>query len=589
MKIDLVFDASVSNAPAGFSTALTAAADYLDNLIADPITVNIQVGWGENNGQPIGGSLATGGPFIYGQGFTYAQVKGALAANADSAADALALAHLPAADPTGGGTFFLAAAQEKAFGLMPADGKEIDGTVGFSDTVPWATYPSSRGVAGEFDLVGVAEHELTHALGRIYGLGTLLGPGRDTVLDLFRYAAPATPELGGGEPAYFSIDGGTTELAQFEPTDAADWTAAAAPDAFDAAIPPGVEEQVTPRDITVMDVIGFAVTPCFLAGSRVLTPEDERAVERLRVGERVLTAEGRAAPIVWIGERRIDCRFHPAPEKVWPVRIRAGAFAAGEPRRDLLLSPDHAVFVAGVLIPVKHLVNGASIVQEEVASARYVHIELDRHDILLAERLAVESYLDTGNRALFAHGAGVGWPAAPGREAGCAPFCTTGPAVFGMRRHLLARAPQFGYRRGAGSPFRVLTETGEALACNWVEGHRPRFVVPSGTRELRLVGPTAVPAWFDPESEDWRRLGASIGGIWIDGAPVPLESPVLAAGFYGIECRGPLRWRWTDGDARLAVGSGGRGGASSTLDVLVLAVVPSWRSEPADPCTAEAA
>ncbi len=448
MKINLVWDPSAAGAPTGFQTAVSAAADYLDNLIANPITVNIKVGYGEDNGQSIGNALASGGPFIYGQGLTYAQIRAELALTADSVADASAIAHLPATDPTNGGAFYVAAAQEKAWGLRPADGAEIDGSVGFSGTTKWDYNPDDRAVAGEYDLVGAAEHELTHAMGRTYGLGELFGPSDYTVLDLFRYASPGIPELTGGQPAYFSIDGGTTDLNAFDMfSDFGDWASSVGPDSFGYATL-GVEGPVTQTDITAMNVIGFAVTPCFRRGTRVLTAEGERAVEHLAVGERVLTAGGRAAPIVWIGERGIDCRCHPAREKVWPVRIRAGAFAEGKPVRDLLLSPDHAVFCDGVLIPAKHLVNGATIVQEAAAHVYYFHIELDRHDILVAHGLEVESYLDTGNRGQFGSTAGcqARWRVAPDRAHGCAPFRTAGAEVVAIRRRLLARAHWLGWR-----------------------------------------------------------------------------------------------------------------------------------------------
>jgi hypothetical protein len=92
---------------------------------------------------------------------------------------------------------------------------------------------------------------------------------------------------------------------------------------------------------------------------------------------------------------------------VWPVRVRAGAFGARRPHRDLVLSPDHAVFVDKVLIPVRYLLNGATIVQEPVDVITYWHVELARHDVLFAEGLPCESYLDTGNRALFGDAASV--------------------------------------------------------------------------------------------------------------------------------------------------------------------------------------
>ena len=88
---------------------------------------------------------------------------------------------------------------------------------------------------------------------------------------------------------------------------------------------------------------------CFAAGSRIATNSGLVAVENLRVGDRVTTAGGPDQPIVWIGQRMVDCRRHPHPESVWPVRARAGAFAENVPQRDLFLSPDHAIFVKDVL------------------------------------------------------------------------------------------------------------------------------------------------------------------------------------------------------------------------------------------------
>ena len=84
---------------------------------------------------------------------------------------------------------------------------------------------------------------------------------------------------------------------------------------------------------------------CFAERTRIATARGMVPVELLRHGDRVRTLpDGRLQPIVWLGHRRVDCRHHPSPTKVWPVRISAGAFGYGRPYRDLLLSPDHAVF-----------------------------------------------------------------------------------------------------------------------------------------------------------------------------------------------------------------------------------------------------
>ncbi len=184
---------------------------------------------------------------------------------------------------------------------------------------------------------------------------------------------------------------------------------------------------------------------CFVAGTRIETTSGEALVESLRLGDLVVTEAGEALPVIWIGERRIDLRRHSAPAELRPVRIMAGAFGNAVPGRDLLLSPDHAVFADGVLIPVKYLINGLSIRQEAQDSVHYFHVELDRHAVIRAEGLAVESYLETGQRSAFRNG-GPAIALHPdfarrAREAGgCAPLRVTGPAVMRLREQLLAVA-----------------------------------------------------------------------------------------------------------------------------------------------------
>lgn len=143
---------------------------------------------------------------------------------------------------------------------------------------------------------------------------------------------------------------------------------------------------------------------CFARGTRIATPAGSVSVEDLRGGDIVVTASGENRRITWIGRRRIDCARHPDPRQVWPVRIQADAFGPGLPARDLHVSPQHAIFDEGVLIPARLLVNGRTVTQEPMASIEYFHVELQQHDILLAEGLPAESYLDTGDRATFENG-----------------------------------------------------------------------------------------------------------------------------------------------------------------------------------------
>ncbi|MBN8874769.1 MAG: Hint domain-containing protein [Rhodospirillales bacterium] len=189
---------------------------------------------------------------------------------------------------------------------------------------------------------------------------------------------------------------------------------------------------------------------CFAAGTRIDTAAGPVAVEALRVGDALPTClDGRMRRIRWIGRRTIACNAHPDPARVHPVRIAAGAFGVGLPRRDLYLSPDHAIHVEDVLVPVKYLINGTSIATTKRSRVTYYHLELDRHDVIRAEGLPVETYLEVEDRAAFEGGKvqrlhpDFALPAAAmrRREAeGCAPLVVAGPAVAALRRRLAAQA-----------------------------------------------------------------------------------------------------------------------------------------------------
>ena len=290
--------------------------------------------------------------------------------------------------------------------------------------------------------------------------------------------------------------------------------------------------------------------PCFALGTRIATPGGEVAVESLAPGMRVVLARGGTGEVVWVGHRRVDCGRHPRPLDVWPVRVAAGAFAGGLPARDLLLSPDHAVFWDGVLIPVRHLVNGRTVRQEAADAMTYFHVELATHDVLLAERLGCESYLDTGNRAAFANG-GAAMMLHPDfarrrwRDGGVAALVEAGPAVAAARSRLLARAGALGHRRGRNAGLAVLAD-GVALPV-MVAGARRSVALPEGVRGVAIVSRTWVPAEMATESEDTRRLGVAVGRVALDGATVAADDARLGAGWHAAE----QGWRWNDGEGWL--------------------------------------
>jgi Hint domain len=135
-------------------------------------------------------------------------------------------------------------------------------------------------------------------------------------------------------------------------------------------------------------------TACFVAGTRILTERGEVPVESLTAGERVLTAGGAARPVRWLGHST-RARMFADPIRELPIRIKASALGDNVPGRDLLLSPGHAMLIDGILVQCGALVNGTSVVRETAMPAvfSYYHVELDSHELLLAEGAPAESFL----------------------------------------------------------------------------------------------------------------------------------------------------------------------------------------------------
>ena len=259
MQINVQYDSSVSSAPAAFKTSVQAAVNFLDATILDAITVNIAIGWGEVDGQRMSGD-ALGESLSNGLNFSYSRVRSGLTAAASSAEDQVAINNLPATDPTHGGSFYVPDALAAVLGL-PQDGASLDGWIGISSSSPFTFDPNNRAVAGEYDVIGVLEHEITEVIGRIASSGEVQGHvAQYNPLDLFRYASPGllalTPQVG-----YFSIDGGKTQGLLFNNpsvSDAGDWVQSVHGDAFGEGAS-GVMLNVSSTDLSLMDVIGYTL------------------------------------------------------------------------------------------------------------------------------------------------------------------------------------------------------------------------------------------------------------------------------------------------------------------------------------------
>jgi hypothetical protein len=199
--------------------------------------------------------------------------------------------------------------------------------------------------------------------------------------------------------------------------------------------------------------IAVTVAACYLRGTMIATPSGERAIESLAIGYPVLTAAGEAEPIRWIGRRAYKTRFARCNPDVAPIRIAANALADGVPSRDLYVSPLHAMFIDGVLVPATDLVNGATISEQPATrDIEYFHIELAEHAVLLANGAPSESFVDDDSRMIFhnAYDYFALYPDAPPRPAiYCAPRISAGEALDAIRRRITSRIVQPAASRAA--------------------------------------------------------------------------------------------------------------------------------------------
>ncbi len=268
LTFQLSYDASVASTPAEFLPAFDNAIQFYQTTYTDPITINLQLGWGTVNNQNMSPG-ALGQSLVNGQmGSTFGGVKSAFTNDAKTAADQTSVSNLPASDPTGGAPYLMAHAEAKALGLFPANSPAIDGFVGFSTTASFTFDPNNRAVADKYDFIGVAEHEISEVMGR-YGMGQNSGQlGHYSPIDDFRYASPGTLGLAPMNGAYFSIDGGITVINTFKGPgggDLSDWLGTTI-DSYNAGPTIGVKNAVSMGDITVMDVIGYDAASPLLTG-----------------------------------------------------------------------------------------------------------------------------------------------------------------------------------------------------------------------------------------------------------------------------------------------------------------------------------
>lgn len=239
ITFDLNFTAAAMAAPASFRAGITQAATMLANVISDKITVNLKIDY-----SGTGGGAAAGPDAGYYE--SYSLIRSDLIKSA--APGDTTFSYLPNTSTIqGSSNVAVWNAELKLFGLMGAnDTSTDDGSAVFATDIN----PNL--------LVGVALHELTHALGRVpYG-------SAPDIFDLFRFTSPGVRLFQGGNTApasYFSLDGGATKLADFgqqsDPSDFLNSGVQGGNDPFDEYYNPSTVQSLSSVDLKLLHTLGF--------------------------------------------------------------------------------------------------------------------------------------------------------------------------------------------------------------------------------------------------------------------------------------------------------------------------------------------
>jgi hypothetical protein len=266
LTIRPTFDSSITRLSdaSTIERAFDQAASQLDRAFANPTTVNITVSWGSIAGMAlpagdIGSSIDNlSGPYGYASVVKYLTAEAR--ANPRDASLASAVAHLPKTDPLKVSMFEVPYAEAKAMGMLPKTLASLDGYIGFSSSAHYDFNPVGGISAGYYDFESVAEHEMEEVLGRSTGL-EYANPTWAMPFDLFRYSRPGVASFAYGTKAYFSINGGVTNLGDFNNVgggDRSDWlSSASVSDLQSAYAATGRAYELSTSDLTALDALGW--------------------------------------------------------------------------------------------------------------------------------------------------------------------------------------------------------------------------------------------------------------------------------------------------------------------------------------------
>lgn len=313
--------------------------------------------------------------------------------------------------------------------------------------------------------------------------------------------------------------------------------------------------------------------PCFLAGTEISVNGSFCKVEHLTVGDKVdalVNGKTEQKTVSWVGKS--TCVVNPflsADQAGYPVRILKDAIAKDVPFKDMLITPEHCLFLDGCFVPARMLVNGQSIFYDEsFTQYDYYHIETEDHAIITADGVLTESYLDTGNRHKFRQ-SGTVLSIAPSRnltwDDAAASLNVSRDFVEPLFRKLNLRAEEKGVPSQTEAPIvtnyndlHLQSDSGHKIYPLRMEKDRSVFMIPQGVETVHIVSNESRPCdVIGPFVDDRRTLGVLVGDIRIfESNDTRLITSHLddenLEGWNGVESSS---MRWTSGNAILSLGN----------------------------------
>ena len=346
---------------------------------------------------------------------------------------------------------------------------------------------------------------------------------------------------------------------------------------------------------TSLDSNNNTIFVCFLPGSMIRTSKGDVAVEDLRFGDEVVTYNWQhntemTQPVIWAGKAHATVRPELADDEAgYPVRIIKNAIADGVPYKDMLITAEHCLFFDGKFVPVRMLVNGTSIFYDKsITSYDYYHVETAQHSVITADGMLTESYLDTGNRSAFQQAGKVvriGGSVKSWAEDAGAPLCVDRAFVEPLFYHLAERSNTVADAHVPAEPvattsnpdLHLVTETGATIRPIRHDGQQYSFMLPSGTKSVRIVSRASRPSdMIGPFVDDRRYMGVAVADVLLHCARQSYNITTH------LQAEKPQGWHetdwtdcaWTNGDAVLPLDGSLLQGKMGILTLTIRAAGP---------------